>query len=154
MVGRARPDDPTGTPGGGERTRVRAEWQAHIDELLAEYKQKHAQLMQLQERLSQIEAEGQSEDGTVKVKVDRQGRLTSVEFEPRGLRRLGSEELADAVMEASRNAADQVSGQLQEAMEGLVPEGAGEPGFDITKLVPEPPRDFEAVRERYGLLGR
>jgi DNA-binding protein YbaB len=133
---------------------VRAEWQAHIDELLAEYKQKHAQLMQLQDKLSQIEAEGQSEDGTVTVRVDQQGRLTSVEFEPRGLRRLSSQELSDAVMEATRNAADQVAGQTREAMEGLVPEGAGEPGFDFTKLAGEPPRDFEAVRERYGLLDR
>jgi DNA-binding protein YbaB len=144
MAGRAR----------GEGVRVRAEWQAHIDELLAEFKRRQSGLKQLQERLAEIEAEGESEDGTVKVKVDRQGRLTSVEFEPRGLRRLGSEELAEAVMQASKNAADQVSAQLKQAMEGLVPEGAADEGFDLTKLVGEPPRDFDAVRERYGLLDR
>ncbi|WP_395103427.1 YbaB/EbfC family nucleoid-associated protein [Actinomadura sp. SCN-SB] len=133
---------------------MRAEWQAHIDELLAEYKRRQAGLKQLQERLAAIEAEGESEDGTVKVKVDRQGRLTSVEFDPRGLRRLGSEELAEAVMEASGKAVGEVSAQMKQAMEGLVPEGAAEEGFDLTKLVREPPRDFDAVRERYGLLDR
>ncbi|GLZ03007.1 hypothetical protein Acsp03_04740 [Actinomadura sp. NBRC 104412] len=133
---------------------MRAEWQAHIDELLAEYKRRQAGLKQLQERLAAIEAEGESEDGTVKVKVDRQGRLTSVEFDPRGLRRLGSEELAEAVMEASGKAVGEVSAQMKQAMEGLVPEGATEEGFDLTKLVREPPRDFDAVRERYGLLDR
>jgi len=133
---------------------LRAEWQAHIDELLAEYKRRQSDLKALQERLAGIEAEGESEDGTVKVKVDRQGRLTSVEFDPRGVRRLGSEELAEAVMEASRNAAGQVSEQMKQAMEGLVPEGATEEGFDLTKLAGEPPRDFDAVRERYGLLDR
>lgn len=133
---------------------MRAEWQAHIDELLAEYKRRQAGLKQLQERLAAIEAEGESEDGTVKVRVDRQGRLTSVEFDPRGLRRLGSEELAEAVMEASGKAVGEVSAQMKQAMEGLVPEGAAEEGFDLTKLVREPPRDFDAVRERYGLLDR
>ena len=133
---------------------MRAEWQSHIEELLKEYKKQHEELKQLQERLAGLEAEGEGGDGAVKVKVDRQGRLTSVEFDPRRFRKLGSEELAEAVLEAARSAADQVSGQAREAMEGLVPEGAEKADFDFSKLVGDLPRDFDAVRERYGLLGR
>ncbi|MFC5745148.1 YbaB/EbfC family nucleoid-associated protein [Actinomadura rugatobispora] len=133
---------------------MRAEWQAHIDELLKEYKKQHEQLKKLQDRLTALEAEGEGGDGAVKARVDRQGRLTSLEFDPRRYRKLGSEELAEAVLEAARNAADQVSGKAREAMEGLVPEGAEQSDFDFTKLVGDTPGDFDAVRERYGLLDR
>ena len=133
---------------------MRAEWQAHIDELLQTFQEKRRQIADMQSRLETIEAEAEAADGMVRVKVDRQGRLTSLEFDPRVQRKLGSEELAEAVLEASRDAQAQVADQMRAAMQGLVPDGPAESGFDITKLLPERPDDFDAVRERLGIPPR
>ncbi|HEU5028740.1 MAG TPA: YbaB/EbfC family nucleoid-associated protein [Spirillospora sp.] len=132
---------------------MRAEWQAHIDELLQTYQEKRRQIQEMQSRLETIEASAEAADGMVRVKVDRQGRLTSLEFDPRVSRKLGSEELAEAVMEASRKAQADVADQMRAAMQGLTPEGAsGEgAGFDLTRLLPERPDDIEAVRARLGI---
>ncbi|MFD0691547.1 YbaB/EbfC family nucleoid-associated protein [Actinomadura fibrosa] len=133
---------------------MRAEWQAHIDDLLRTYQEKRQQIQEMQARLETIEAEAEAADGLVKVKVDRQGRLTSLELDPRVYRKLGSEELAEAIMEASKDASGQVAEQMRTAMQGLAPEGAAEAGFDLGKLLPERPDDIEAVRERLGILPR
>jgi DNA-binding protein YbaB len=132
---------------------VRAEWQAHIDELLQTYQEKRRQIQEMQSRLETIEASAEAADGMVRVKVDRQGRLTSLEFDPRVSRKLGSEELAEAVMEASKKAQADVAEQMRAAMQGLTPEGASgeDGGFDLTRLLPERPDDIEAVRQRLGI---
>ncbi|MEO3826950.1 YbaB/EbfC family nucleoid-associated protein [Actinomadura sp. B10D3] len=133
---------------------MRAEWQAHIDELLQTYQEKRRQIQEMQSRLEAIEAEAEAADGMVRVKVDRQGRLTSLELDPRVQRKLGSEQLAEAIMEATRDAQAQVTDQMRTAMQGLAPEGAAESGFDIAKLLPERPDDIDAIRERLGILPR
>nr|WP_277820199.1 YbaB/EbfC family nucleoid-associated protein [Actinomadura sp. RB99] len=120
------------------------------------YQEKRRQIQEMQSRLETIEASAEAADGMVRVKVDRQGRLASLEFDPRVSRRLGSEELAEAVMEASRKAQADVADQVRAAMQGLAPEGAsgegGEGGgFDLAKLLPERPDDIEAVRQRLGI---
>jgi DNA-binding protein YbaB len=135
---------------------VRAEWQAHIDELLQTYQEKRKQIQDMQSRLENIEASAEAADGMVRVKVDRQGRLTSLEFDPRVSRKLGSEELAEAVMEASTRAQADVAEQVTAAMRSLAPDGAGGGsgaggGFDLAKLLPERPDDIEAVRQRLGI---
>ncbi|WP_030173600.1 YbaB/EbfC family nucleoid-associated protein [Spirillospora albida] len=130
---------------------MRAEWQAHIDELLQTYQEKRRQIQEMQSRLETIEAEAEAADGMVRVKVDRQGRLTSLELDPRATRRLGATELSEAIMEASRDAQAQVADQMRAAMQGVAPEGAADAGFDITKLLPERPHDIEAVRARLGI---
>ncbi|XRQ10854.1 YbaB/EbfC family nucleoid-associated protein [Actinomadura welshii] len=131
---------------------MRAEWQAHIDELLQTYQEKRQQIQEMQSKLEAVEAEAEAADGMVRVKVDRQGRLTSLELDPRVQRRLGPTELAEAIMEASRDAQSQVTEQIRAAMQGLTPEGGGEQGFDLAKLLPERPDDINAVRERLGIL--
>ncbi|MBO2460218.1 YbaB/EbfC family nucleoid-associated protein [Actinomadura violacea] len=132
---------------------MRAEWQAHIDELLQTYQEKRKQIQDMQSRLETIEASAEAADGMVRVKVDRQGRLTSLELDPRISRKLGTEELAEAVMEASKKAQADVAEQMRAAMQGLTPAGAsgGEGGFDLAKLLPERPDDIEAVRDRLGI---
>lgn len=127
---------------------MRAEWQAHIDELLAEYRDKRAQLRELQERLASAEATACAADDMVTVTVGPQGQLKNVEFNPRVYRRLSPSELADAVLEAAQRAADEVRDQMRSAMEPLEPSGVE--GFDIAKVLGPPPKDFDSVRERYG----
>lgn len=127
---------------------MRAEWQAHIDELLKEYRDKRAQLRELQERLAGAEATSTAADEMVRVTVGPQGQLKQLEFDPRVYRRLSPTELADAIMEAAGRAADQVREQVQDAMQPLEPPNVE--GFDLDKVLGAPPRDFEEARERYG----
>ncbi|REE96572.1 YbaB/EbfC family nucleoid-associated protein [Thermomonospora umbrina] len=127
---------------------MRAEWQAHIDELLKEYRDKRAQLRELQERLATAEATATAADGMVTVTVGSQGQIKNVEFDPRVYRRLSPTELADAVMEAAENAASQVRQEVQDAVNPLAPPDLE--GFDLGKILGAPPRDFEETRERYG----
>ncbi|MBE1533369.1 YbaB/EbfC family nucleoid-associated protein [Actinomadura algeriensis] len=131
---------------------MRAEWQAHIDDLLQTYQEKRRQIQDMQSKLESIEAEAEAADGMVKVKVDQQGRLTELELDPRVQRRLGSAELSEAIMEASKDAQRQVTEQLQSAMQGLTPEGTEGGVPDLTKFLPERPGDFDALRERLGIL--
>ncbi|MGH3239297.1 MAG: YbaB/EbfC family nucleoid-associated protein [Spirillospora sp.] len=131
---------------------MRAEWQAHIDELLQTYQEKRRQIQDMQSKLESIEAEAEAADGMVRVKVDRQGRLTSLELDPRVQRKLGVTELGEAIMEASKDAQAKVADQMREAMTGLAPQGAADQNYDIAKLLPERPDDINAVRERLGIL--
>ncbi|WP_131736232.1 YbaB/EbfC family nucleoid-associated protein [Actinomadura roseirufa] len=133
---------------------MHAEWQAHIDERLKAYHEVRERIQDMQARLETTEAAAEAADGLVKVTVDRQGRLTNLELDPRVFRKLGSEELAEAIMTASKNASGQVAEQVRAAMRDLVPEGTAETGFDLGKLLPERPDDIDAVRERLGVLPR
>ncbi|WUH98124.1 YbaB/EbfC family nucleoid-associated protein [Spirillospora sp. NBC_00431] len=131
---------------------MRAEWQAHIDELLQTYQEKRRQIQDMQSRLETIEAEAEAADGMVKVKVDRQGRLTALELDPRVQRKLGVTELGEAILAASKDAQAQVADQMRAAMQGLAPQGAADQNYDIAKLLPERPDNIDAVRERLGIL--
>ena len=136
---------------------MRAEWQAHIDQLLETYREKRQQLQGLQEALEEIEGAGEAVDGQVRARVDRQGRLTKLEIDPRVFRRLGSEELAEAVRAASDAAAADAAAKVRAATAAVMPAGAGdgEGGVDLSKLLSaEVPTDIEGVKRRYGLLDR
>lgn len=138
---------------------MRAEFQAHIDELLGQYREQRDKLQGLQEKLAEIVGHGEAAEGMVRVDADRQGRMTSLEIDPRVYRKLGSEELSDAVLEASREASAQVDKQVAEAMSAFNPSGsagggAGQGGMpDLGKLLPEK-FDMDSIREHYGLLGK
>jgi DNA-binding protein YbaB len=131
---------------------MREEWQAHIDELLERYKEQRQQLKDMQARIAALGATGEAADGMVKVTVGAQGQLTEVEFDPRVYRKLASEELAAAVVEAARKATGSVTEQRREAMQGLVPDEMLE--GDVDKMLPADLTDFDAVRARYGLRGK
>ncbi|MCP2343615.1 YbaB/EbfC family nucleoid-associated protein [Actinomadura rupiterrae] len=133
---------------------MRAEWQAHIDELLGQYREQRDKLKGLQERLATIEASAEAADGMVRVTVDRQGRMTELELDPRVYRKLASAELSAAVLEASNAASEQVAEQTRQAMEDIAPKGSPGGGIlDLGKLLPEK-FDMDSIREHYGLLGK
>ncbi|MFF5260116.1 YbaB/EbfC family nucleoid-associated protein [Actinomadura viridis] len=131
---------------------MREEWQAHIDELLERYKEQRQQLQDMQARVAALGATGEAADGMVKVTVGAQGELTKVEFDPRVYRKLASQELAEAVLEASQDAVRQVGEQRREVMAGAVPEEVLD--GDYEKLLPADLTDIEAVKARYGLRGK
>ncbi|GAA3969229.1 hypothetical protein GCM10023085_59440 [Actinomadura viridis] len=131
---------------------MREEWQAHIDELLERYKEQRQQLQDMQAKVAALGATGEAADGMVKVTVGAQGELTKVEFDPRVYRKLASQELAEAVLEASQDAVRQVGEQRREVMAGAVPEEVLD--GDYEKLLPADLTDIEAVKARYGLRGK
>lgn len=134
---------------------MRPEWQAHIDELLGEYHRKRADLKKLQETMESAEATVTTADEMITVRVGPQGRLLGLEFDPRVYRKLSPSELAESVLGAVQEAAAQVGDQIRAAMEPQMPKGAsyekvaGE-RFDFSKLLPEHPEDFQALKERFG----
>jgi DNA-binding protein YbaB len=134
---------------------MRPEWQTHINELLEEYQRKRADLRKLQETMAEAEATVTTEDEMVTVKVGSQGRLLGLEFNPRVYRKLSPPELAEAVLGAIQEATAQVGDQMRTAMEPLTPdeasvEAVAGKGFDLSKMLPERPDDFDALKERYG----
>lgn len=134
---------------------MRPEWQAHIDQLLEEYRRKRADLKKLQETMASAEATVTTADEMVTVKVGHQGRLVDLKFDPRVYRKLSPSELAETVLAAVQEAAAQVGDQMRAAMEPLRPDetsyGANAGGeFDLSKILPEHPDDFDALKERYG----
>jgi DNA-binding protein YbaB len=134
---------------------MRPEWQAHIDELLQEYRKKRADLKKLQEEMASMEATITTAEDMVTVTVGPQGRLVGLEFNPRVYRKLSPSELAEAVLAAVQEATAQVGDQVRAAMDPLAPTSASYgkvagQGFDLDRILPEHPDDFEALKERYG----
>jgi DNA-binding protein YbaB len=134
---------------------MRPEWQAHIDELLAEYRKKRADLRKLQETMATAEATVSTEDDMVTVRVGPQGRLLDLEFNPRVYRRLSPSELAETVLAAVQEATAQVGDQVRTAMDPLRPEDGSYAevtgkGLDLSAFLPEHPDDLDALKERYG----
>jgi DNA-binding YbaB/EbfC family protein len=131
---------------------MREEWQAHIDELLEQYKQQRQKLKDMQDRLAAVGATGEAADGMVKVTIGAQGQLTKVEFDPRVYRKLASEELAEAVLAAAQDATGQANEQRREAMGDAVPQSVLD--GDIDSMLPDDLTDFDAVRARYGFRAK
>jgi DNA-binding protein YbaB len=132
---------------------VQAEWQAHIDELLQELRGKQAQFKDLQEQMAALEATVTAEDDMISVTVNAQGQLKKLELDARIYRKLTPTELADVILLASREAAAQIGDRVRTAVQPLVPGEAGA-GFDLDKIVPKHPEDFESLREKYGFRNK
>jgi DNA-binding protein YbaB len=141
---------------------MQAEWQAHIDELLEQYREKRDQLKNLQRTIGEAGATVTTEDEMITVKVGPQRRLVGLEFNPRVYRKLSPSELAEAVLAAVREASSQVDGQVRAALQPMLPDDgsyeagsggeiSGGGGIDLSKILPERPDDLDAFREKYGL---
>ncbi|MEU7856573.1 YbaB/EbfC family nucleoid-associated protein [Nonomuraea sp. NPDC049141] len=81
-----------------------------IDRALAQLAAQTAQLEEVGRRLESARGRGVAADGQVTVEVLPSGGLASVRIAPRAMR-LGSEALSDALMEAARQAEEDVSAQ-------------------------------------------
>jgi DNA-binding protein YbaB len=81
-------------------------------------------LEQVQEELSEITGEGESEDGTVHAITDANGRLEKIVIQPRALR-MASEDLAEKVTAVIRAAQDDAERRTNELVHDLVDGGAG-----------------------------
>ncbi|MCA2223168.1 YbaB/EbfC family nucleoid-associated protein [Nonomuraea sp. NPDC052129] len=92
-----------------------------IDRALAQLAVQTAQFEEVGRRLESARGRGVAADGQVTVEVLPSGGLASVHIAPRAMR-LGSEALCEALMEAARQAEDDVTAQTFTATQALFEE--------------------------------
>ncbi len=128
---------------------MRAEYQAHIDELLAQYGKLRDNLGRMQQEMAELTATAQSPDESVKVTVDYRGELTKVELNPRSLRSLDSATIGETIVATARAAAQQVRQRVQELVTPNLPDGTRVAGmgaeFDLSKVFPANPEDLAGL---------
>jgi DNA-binding protein YbaB len=125
---------------------MRPEWQAHIDELLGQYRRLRDNLGQMQREMTELTASAESRNGEVRATVGYRGDLVKLEINPRAHRALDSVTLAELIVETTRQAAADVQARMREVVAPNLPDAAGLSGmgtdFDFTKLFPEDPMEL------------
>ncbi|MFG3442115.1 YbaB/EbfC family nucleoid-associated protein [Nonomuraea sp. NPDC047897] len=95
-----------------------------IDRMLAQLAEQTELLEEVGRGLEAARGHGEAADGLVRVEVLPSGGLAAVRIAPRAMR-LGSEELAEAIMEAARQAEEDVTGQTLAVTQRLLAEPEG-----------------------------
>jgi DNA-binding protein YbaB len=130
---------------------VRAEYQAHIDELLEQYRQVRDNLGRMQREMAELTATARSEDELVTVTVDHRGELTAVEINPRAFRLLDSVTLGETIVATAGAATRDLRRRVQELVAPNVPDTARLSGmggdFDFSKMFPADPQDLPGLRD-------
>lgn len=127
---------------------MRLEWQAHIDEMLQQYRQIRDRLGDAQRQVSELTATASSEDGMVTVTVDHQGDLVELQLNPRVYRVLDYLTLSETIVETTKRAVSEVRQQAKDLMTPLLPPntGSADPtdpaGGDLMALLPKDPTDL------------
>jgi DNA-binding protein YbaB len=104
-------------------------FQAQLDSAMRQLREQIESFQTKREAVAALVGEGTAADGLVTVRVGAGGALQDLQIEPKAMR-LASQDLRDAILEASRNAA----ANYQEAFAEIVPVQT----MDMDKLV----RDF------------
>lgn len=79
-----------------------------------------SELRNLQEEITQLTGHGEAGDERIRVEADNTGRLTKIDIDPRAMR-MASEDLAEAILQAARQAADDVMAKSQELLNSTMP---------------------------------
>jgi DNA-binding protein YbaB len=120
---------------------MRPELQAHIDELLGQYRQLRDNLGRMQQEMTELTATVQSQDGMVRATVGYRGDLTKLDINPRAYRVLDTVSLAELIVETTARATAEVRAQIHALVAPNLPDVAGLSGmggdFDVSKLFPE-----------------
>ena len=122
---------------------MRPEWQAHIDEMLSQYRRLRDNVGRMQRELAELTATVESSDGAVRVTVGPRGELVKLEINPRAQRALDSVTLAEVIVATTRKAGAEVATRMRELVEPNLPDSARLAGMgadvDFTKIFPEDP---------------
>ncbi|HEX5494811.1 MAG TPA: YbaB/EbfC family nucleoid-associated protein [Mycobacteriales bacterium] len=110
----------------------------NVDRLVDDARQRFARVHELQERTSAFEGHARTEDGRISATYTATGGLTGLHLDPRALR-MGSEELAEKIVEVIGEAARDLQRQNAEAMNEVF----GEDGNPMRYLT-----DQQAVEDR------
>lgn len=127
-----------------------------VAELLEELRKKQERASELRRKLDEISASATAPRNIVKVTVNAQGQLTGIEFPVAGYRRLPPVELAKAIMDTNREAADKAAEEVRVLMTPEMPAGLNfmemlqgkAPQPDLSAIVKTLP---ERVLEHIGL---
>ncbi|MFB9475206.1 YbaB/EbfC family nucleoid-associated protein [Nonomuraea salmonea] len=84
-----------------------------LDRVMAEFKANSRELSDVMGLVGDVSGEAASPDGKVRVRVTASGQLTGLRIDPRAMR-LGSQELAEAILEASRRATEDAARHVME----------------------------------------
>jgi len=130
---------------------MRAEYEAHINELLEQYRQVRDNLGRMQREMAELTATAESPDEMVKVTVDHRGELTAVEVNPRAFRSLDSVTLGETIVATAKAATGELRRRVQELVTPNIPDVAGLSGiggdFDFSKMFPADPQDLPGLRD-------
>ncbi|MDP9865565.1 MULTISPECIES: YbaB/EbfC family nucleoid-associated protein [Streptosporangium] len=125
-----------------------------VDRLLEGFGKLSKQYEKMIDELSEANGQGEAADGLVRVEVGPEGSLIGVKIDPRAMR-LGSEALADAIMEAATKAQTRATERLSEVMAPLTNQLEGFnhsvqdrlPRMGLTPRIDSDPQIAEALRE-------
>ncbi|MEV6236897.1 YbaB/EbfC family nucleoid-associated protein [Lentzea sp. NPDC051838] len=120
--------------------------QDQLEQTLAEYRQKRADLQKMQAQMATMSSTATSPRNVVSATVDTHGQITAIAFPTNAYKNMAPAELASAVCDTVRKAQTMAREQLVELMEPMMPAGMSmrgkEPGkLDIDRLFPENPED-------------
>lgn len=127
---------------------MRPEWQAHIDEMLQQYKQVRDRLGDAQKQVSELTATAESEGGLVTVTVNYQGELVNVTLHSRIHRMLDPITLGETIVATARKATLDVRDQAKTVMTPLMPPNMTPPdpadptGGGLLSMLPKDPTDL------------
>jgi DNA-binding protein YbaB len=136
-----------------------------FDRILAQVGEQMQRFEQAREELSSLKGSGTAADGMVEVEVLPSGAISSLKINPRAMR-LGSEALAEAILEAAGKAAKEAADRLNEIMGSVTERSADFSQMLQGKLLsinPDAESDihdpqlkeamsqFQDMRRRYGL---
>ncbi len=129
---------------------MRAEWQAHIDELMDQYRKMRDNVSEMQQRMTEIVGTAESEDGLISASVSYRGELSELDIDPRVLRSYDSVTLSETLLAVARAATADLRRQLSETMAPYMPDSLGDLGgiekqVDLRKLLPEDPTDLSRL---------
>jgi DNA-binding protein YbaB len=120
--------------------------QDQLEQTLAEYRQRRADLQQMQEQMASMSSTATAPRNVVSATVDTHGQITGIAFPTNAYKNMAPAELASVVRDTVRKAQTMAREQLVELMEPMMPAGMSmrgkEPGkLDIDRLFPENPED-------------
>ncbi|AWS46349.1 YbaB/EbfC family nucleoid-associated protein [Streptosporangium sp. 'caverna'] len=134
----------------------------NVNRLLENFGKLSQQYEKMIDELTEASGHGEAADGLVRVEVGPEGTLLGVKIDPRAMR-LGSDALAEAIMEAATKALSQATERLSEVMAPLtggveefnetvrdrLPHSGLRPQVGSDSRVAEALRELQEIRAKY-----
>lgn len=95
-----------------------------VEELASVVTRQNAKLQDVRRQVTELRGQGRAAGERVEVEVNQFGALTALRIDPRAMR-LGSQELAEAIMHAAEQGVRDVNAQAEEMMRPLIMELMG-----------------------------
>jgi DNA-binding protein YbaB len=102
-----------------------------------------SKLAEAMNRLNEVTGEGAAAGGKIQATVESDGLVREIRLDPRVLRTMGTDELAEAIVAALRAAQFSARGQLEERLAAA--QGGDRPSFDMAEVS----RRLEAIQSAF-----